>query len=40
MTKTLVQKTTEEHAASKAMRDKLVDKAVVLVDSMSELMNR
>lgn len=40
MTKTLVQKTTEEQAASKAMRDKLVNKVVTLVDSMTELMNR
>lgn len=40
MTESLLQKTVEEQGASEAIGDKLVNKAVTLMDSMAALVDR
>lgn len=40
MTETLLQKTAEEQGASEAIGDKLVNKALTLMDNMAALVDR
>lgn len=40
MTESLLQKTAEEQGASEAIGDKLINKAVTLIDSMAALVDR